>query len=183
MGRKLIMIVFPRLLSDLLDEMGGPRAGHLALDFAWHVLDLEREGIEEPVLSACLEYIEAAHEAIDLGEAVPRLLEVRERLDAVAERRVSNMFFLAGEAQFTVDAARVGVGLMLDKAYERGPFSHPSCLSVARQLQAEVGRWAVQHSEGGADERLVARRARWEEARWQVLHILRTEPNPHNDAG
>lgn len=63
------MIVPSRLLGDLLEQIGQKRAAHLALDFARHVLDLERDEIEEPVWAACLEYVEACHEAIDLGKA------------------------------------------------------------------------------------------------------------------
>ncbi|MFG3008698.1 hypothetical protein [Streptomyces calvus] len=70
---------------------------------------IERNEIAEPVLAACLEYVEAAHEAIDCGEVPPRLPE--------------------------------------------------------------------------AKERFVARRARWEEARRQVLHILATAPGPRGEAG
>ncbi|AIV34732.1 hypothetical protein [Streptomyces sp. CCM_MD2014] len=62
------MIVFPRLLSDLLDQTAPSRAAHHALDFTQHVLDLERAETAEPVLDACLGFVAAAHEAIDLGE-------------------------------------------------------------------------------------------------------------------
>ncbi|MFF9139986.1 hypothetical protein ACF09G_20750 [Streptomyces albogriseolus] len=176
------MIVPSRLLGDLLEQIDQKRAAHLALDFAQHVLDLERDEIEEPVSVACLEYMDAAHEAIGLGAALPRLLEAEERLRAVALRRAGNRFLLARGADFTMDAARVGAGAMLDRAHGWGPSSHPSCLSVARQLQAEVGRWAARHRDDDVDERLAARRARWEEARWQVRHIIASEPNPHGDA-
>ncbi|MGW0813421.1 hypothetical protein ACWD00_09270 [Streptomyces viridiviolaceus] len=49
----------------------------------------------------------------------------------------------------------------------------------ARELQAEVGRWCAKRSRGGVDERLVARRLRWEEARRQVQHVIATETGPH----
>ncbi len=124
------MIVPSRLLGDLLEQIDQKRAAHLALDFAQHVLDLERDEIEEPVSVACLEYMDAAHEAIGLGAALPRLLEAEERLRAVAQRRTGNRFLLARDADFTMDAARVGAGAMLDRAHGRGPSSHPSCLSV-----------------------------------------------------
>lgn len=70
------MIVFPRLLVDLLDQR---RAGHLAQDFAQHVLDIERDEIAQPVLAACLELIAAAHEVIDLGETHPQYFQTSER--------------------------------------------------------------------------------------------------------
>ncbi|MGW4145146.1 hypothetical protein [Streptomyces albogriseolus] len=176
------MIVPSRLLGDLLEQIDQKRAAHLALDFARHVLDLERDEIEEPVSVSCLEYMDAAHEAIGLESAVARLLEAEERLRAVALRRAGNRFLLARGADFTMDAARVGVGSMLDRAHGLGPSGHPSCLSVARHLQAEAGRWAARHRGDDVDERTAARRARWEEARWQVRHVIASEPNPHGDA-
>jgi hypothetical protein len=72
------VIVPSRLLGDLLEQIGQKRAAHLALDFARYVLDLERDEIEEPVWAACLEYVEACHEAIDLGKVPPRLSEAKE---------------------------------------------------------------------------------------------------------
>jgi hypothetical protein len=111
-GRGLNVIVCPGPANDgpdQVDQVDRTRAAHLALDFAQHVPDIERNEIAEPVLAACLEYVEAAHEAIDCGEVPPRLPE--------------------------------------------------------------------------AKERFVARRARWEEARRQVLHILATEPGPRGEAG
>lgn len=43
------MIVPSRLLGNLLEQIDQKRAAHLALDFARHVLDIERDGIAEPV--------------------------------------------------------------------------------------------------------------------------------------
>ncbi|MFI9286691.1 hypothetical protein [Streptomyces werraensis] len=133
-GRGLDVIVPSRLLGDLLEQIHQERAAHLALDFARHVLDLERDEIEEPVSVACLEYMDAAHEAIGLGAALPRLLEAEERLRAVALRRAGNRFLLAGGADFTMDAARVGAGAMLDRAHGWGPSSHPSVAGGGRPL-------------------------------------------------
>ncbi|GHF17387.1 hypothetical protein GCM10018789_54390 [Streptomyces werraensis] len=48
-GQGLNVIVFPELLGDLLEQVDQKRGAHLALDFAGHVLDIERDGIAEPV--------------------------------------------------------------------------------------------------------------------------------------
>ncbi|MFI5687705.1 hypothetical protein [Streptomyces sp. NPDC051636] len=173
------MIIFPRLLSDLLDQVDRTRAAHLALDFAQHVLDIERDEITEPVLAACLEYIAAAHESIDLGEAYPRLFQARECLREAAARWEGDGYVLARGAELTLRAARVGTERLMDEAAGRGPGTPLPCLYVARELQAEVGRWYAKGTPDGADERQAARRARWEEARWQVQHVIATEPAPH----
>ncbi|GGQ67871.1 hypothetical protein [Streptomyces althioticus] len=176
------MIVPSRLLGDLLEQIGQKRAAHLALDFARYVLDLERDEIEEPVWAACLEYVEACHEAIDLGKVPPRLSEAKERLWEAAARWNTDRHVLARGAGLVLDAARVGTEQMLAKAAGHGPSTPIPCLYMARRLQAEVGHWAAQHRPAGTDERLAARRARWEEARWQVRHVIASEPNPHGDA-
>ncbi|MEU5622807.1 hypothetical protein [Streptomyces tendae] len=49
---------------------------------------------------------------------------------------------------------------------------------MAREVQADVGRWCAARARDKTDERQVARRARWEEARWQVQHVIATEPDP-----
>ncbi|THC56856.1 hypothetical protein OG986_19660 [Streptomyces cellulosae] len=176
------MIVPSELLGDLLEQIDQKRAAHLALDFARHVLDLERDEIEEPVWAACLEYVEACHEAIDLGEVPPRLSEAKEQLWEAAARWDTDRHVLARGAGLVLDAARVGTEQMLAKAAGHGPSTPIPCLHVARRLQAEAGQWAAQHRPAGADERTVARRARWEEARWQVRYVIASEPNPHGDA-
>ncbi|MFD7765511.1 hypothetical protein [Streptomyces sp. NPDC059787] len=172
------MIVLPSLLRDLLDEVDETRAAHLALDFARHVLDIERAEIEEPVLEACLVHIAAAHEAIDLGEAHPRLFRAHERLLETGMRWEGHRYDAARGVEPTLQAARVGTEQLMSDAKGYGQVSLLPCFSVAREMQARAGRWYAQRAPDGADERLAARRARWEEARWQVLHILATEPGP-----
>lgn len=175
------MIVIPRLLNELLDQIDGKRAAHLALDFAQHVLDVQQAEIEEAVMAACQEFIGAAHEAIELGRATPRLLTAHERLYESAERWEGDRNLLARGAALTMQAARVGTERLVDEVKRRVPGTPLRCPDVARELQAEVGRWYAHRITDGADERFVARRARWEEARWQVQHILATEPAPGGD--
>lgn len=169
------MIVLPRLLVDLLDHVDRARGAHLALDFAEHVLDLEREEIGEPVSAACREFIAAAHEVIDLGEGHPRLFTAQERLLEAAARWEGNRHVLAPGAGLVLDAARVGTQRMMEKEAGHQPGSLLRCLDVAHKCQAEAGRWHAQRCSDDADERLAARHARWEEARWQTQHIIATD--------
>ncbi|MFJ4331437.1 hypothetical protein [Streptomyces sp. NPDC088935] len=180
------MIVFPRLLSDLLDQIAPSRAAHLALDFTQHVLDLERAETEEPVLDACLGFVAAAHEAIDLGETRTRYTRARERLSEVGMRWKGHRYDVAKGAELVLRAARVGTERLEDRAAGRGPSTPLHCRDVARELQAEAGRWYAKRAPADADERLVARGARWEEARWQVQHVIATQPGhvlPGGDNG
>ncbi|CAL9525249.1 hypothetical protein [Streptomyces sp. enrichment culture] len=172
------MIVVPRLLADLLEQVDDTRAAHLALDFADHVLDLQRDEIAAPVSAACRELVAAAHEAIDLGEGHPRLFTAQERLLEVAARWEGNRHVLAPGAGLVLDAARVGTQRMVEEEAGYQPGSLLRCLDIARKCQAKAGRWHAQRCSDGADERLAACRARWEEARWQVQHLIATEPTP-----
>jgi len=119
-------------LGDLLEQVDQTRAAHLALDFARHVPDIERDEIAEPVPAACLEYVEAAHEAIDLGES-PRLPEAKERLPELAARWDTDRHVLARGAGLTLDAARVGTERMLGGARPQHsgplPVRRPPCPS------------------------------------------------------
>ncbi|MFJ8792800.1 hypothetical protein [Streptomyces sp. NPDC102462] len=174
------MIVLPELLSELLDQVDRNRAAHLALDFAQHVLDTLQERIEEPVRDACREYLAAAHEAIDLGVAGPRLLKAHERLYKTAERWEGNRHLLALGAGLAMQAVRVGCQRMMEEA--RAHMLRSSLITVqdiARESQTEIGRWyAEQIPDEGENRRQAAREARWEETRWQVQHIIATEPTP-----
>ncbi|MDT9700847.1 hypothetical protein [Streptomyces sp. P17] len=44
-----------------------------------------------------------------------------------------------------------------------------------------VGRWHAERAAAGAGRREADRRARWEEARWQVQHVIATEPVPFGE--
>lgn len=93
---------------------------------------------------------------------------------------------VAKGVELVLRAARVGAERLEDRAAGRGPSTPLHCLDVAREPQAEAGRWYARHAPADADERLVARGARWEEARWQVLHVIATEPGyvlPGGDKG
>jgi hypothetical protein len=55
----------------------------------------------------------------------------------------------------------------------------PSAADVARQGQNVVGRHAVQAAGDSAEPAAeIARRARWEEARWQLGHLISCVPFP-----
>ncbi|MEU9552107.1 hypothetical protein AB0D88_24130 [Streptomyces werraensis] len=165
------MIVPSRLLGNLLEQIDQKRAAYLALDFAQHVLDLERDEIEEPVSVACLEYMDAAHEAIGLGAAAGG--RPAEGGQPLPPGRGRGLHHGRGAGRCRVNAGQ---------GARARPVQSPVLPVRPRQLQAEAGRWAARHRDDDVDERLAARRARWEEARWQVRHVIASEPNPHGDA-
>ncbi|MEV5233878.1 hypothetical protein [Streptomyces pseudogriseolus] len=181
-GRGLDVIVPSRLLGDLLEQIHQERAAHLALDFARHVLDLQRDEIEEPVSVACLEYMDAVHEAIGLGSAVPRLLEAEERLRAVAQRRTGNRFFLAGGADSPwTRRGSVPGRCWTGRTGEARSVTRPACSSpVSCRRRSAAGPRGTVTTMSTSVSPPVAPAGR--EARWQVRHIIASEPNPHGDA-
>ncbi|GGL74529.1 hypothetical protein GCM10010129_17820 [Streptomyces fumigatiscleroticus] len=175
------MIVPPRLLDELLDQVDRRRAAHLALDFTQHLLEVQRDEVEVPVRAVCLEYIAAAREAIDRGEATPRLLRAHERLYEVAARSEGTRHFLARGAEPTVQAVRVGCQRMLEGtgAVNMRMSYQLTCQDIARDIQSEMGRWCAERIGEDGDRGRAARAARWEEARRQVQHVIATEPFPY----
>lgn len=173
------MIVLPRLLNELLDQVDQHRAVHLALDFAEHVLGVCHASIDPSVMAACFECIAAAHEAIELGKTHPRLLQARQQVYKTAARSEDNRHFLADGAGLTLLAVNVGCQRTLEDAGAKVRVKYrPTCQVIARECQSEVGKWHAAQTAKKGDARQAARSARWEETRWQLLHVIATEPSP-----
>ncbi|MGW7296572.1 hypothetical protein [Streptomyces sp. NPDC054829] len=54
---------------------------------------------------------------------------------------------------------------------------------IAKSAQSVVGRRYSERAAEGEDVQEVNRRARWEEARWQVQRVIATEPVPGGGTG
>jgi hypothetical protein len=55
----------------------------------------------------------------------------------------------------------------------------PTVNDIAKQAQKIAGRHTDDgHRPGAEDSALAGRHAHWEEARWQLLHVISTAPNP-----
>ncbi|TPQ19731.1 hypothetical protein [Streptomyces sporangiiformans] len=172
----------PSRLNDLLGDVDDTRAATLALDFAEHAVELQADALDPKMRSAYAEYVAAAREAIALGRANDRLV------------RAYDVFFEVGwefpghsDVTGVADSAiRLGCQQMLMDvgAMNEAGRTNPTCQYIARRAQSDVGRWYAQLASADADRRQADRAARWEEARWQLLHVITTEPNPHAaDAG
>ncbi|MEV0528321.1 hypothetical protein AB0I66_33345 [Streptomyces sp. NPDC050439] len=174
------MIILPKRLNDMLSEVDEARRATLALDFAERAIGIQAEGIHPKLLGACREYIGAAREALELGRAHGRLVEAHEQLVQVswdfAEKSLStNIVSLAVALGCQRMMEEVGA---LHRASRRARLD---CQFVAQQAQLDIAAWYSRHAPDGADSRQVHQAARWEEARWQLLHVISTEPNPSVD--
>ncbi|MER6676574.1 hypothetical protein [Streptomyces sp. NPDC000983] len=166
------MIVLPRLLVQLLAEVGERRGAELALDFAEHAVEPLAEGVR----SVCEEYVAAARQALPLDRADDRLLRAHEAFDKEAWRDPED----SDSMQLVDSAVRLACQDML---IEAGVYGRPGRIPVTPQYIAKTAQSFVarRHSERaaeGEDLREVNRRARWEEARWQVQRVIATEPAP-----
>ncbi|MEU9736041.1 hypothetical protein [Streptomyces sp. NPDC048002] len=166
------MIILPRLLVQLLEKVDERRGAELALDFAEHAVEPLTDGL----CSVCEEYVAAARQAIRLGRADDRLLRAH---DAFAEEAWSDPGH-SDDRNLLDSAVRLACQDML---IEAGVYSRAGRVSVdapyiAKTAQSFVARRHSERAGDGEDLREVNRRARWEEARWQVRRVIATEPAP-----
>ncbi|MBM9435899.1 hypothetical protein [Actinacidiphila bryophytorum] len=171
------MIVLPVRLTEMLNDVDGARAATLALDFAEHAADLEAEALTEDLRAATVEYVAAAREAIASGRATDRLVRAYESFFAAGWKA-------PGHSEFTSihdSAVRFACQDMLIEAGALNKIGRTrlTCQYIARSAQSIVGSRSAERAAEGVDRRKADRAARWEEARWQIQHVIATEPNPH----
>lgn len=172
-----MMIVLPVRLNELLNDVSGARAATLALDFAEHATDLKAEPLAESMREATAEYVAAAREAIALGRANDRLVRAHESF-------VTTSWKTPGHPEVTHilnSAVRLACQDMLIEAGAMNKVARTklTCQYIAQTAQSAVGSRSAKRAAEGTDSRKADRAARWEEARWQLRHLIATEPNPH----
>lgn len=173
------MIIIPGVLGALLSEADERHQRLLALDFAEHALEICGDRLVPTVRDACAELLAAAREAVGLDLAHERLERAYHHFYDV--RRDSTGGNVQDAPSLVVMAAlrhsamhlMEGAGIVV-----RTKASPPSCKDVARSAQTAVGRRRAEDADDPADEAIVARSARWEEARWQLVRVIETAPDP-----
>ncbi|GLW51947.1 hypothetical protein Stsp02_76070 [Streptomyces sp. NBRC 14336] len=175
------MIILPRLLGDLLAQVDERRGAELGLDFADHAVDFRAEPMTNPTRVVSEEYMAAARQALRLGRADDRLLRAHEAFVQEGWRSPGD-----SEAVNLLDSAvRLACQDML---IEAGVYGRPGRVpltpqDIAKSAQSVVGRRYSERAAEGEDVQEVNRRARWEEARWQVQRVIATEPVPGGGTG
>ncbi|WAZ23392.1 hypothetical protein STRCI_004733 [Streptomyces cinnabarinus] len=175
------MIALPVLLSELLTRVGSERAVTLSLDFAERPVALRAESLTPDMREACAQYVAAAREALRLGRANDRLVRAHEDFFEAGWRTPDH----SDVTHVLNSAVRLACQDMLIEvgALNRAGRTNPSPKYIAKTAQSEVGRWYAERADDSADRREVDRRARWEEARWQIQHVIATEPYPGGGRG
>ena len=172
------MIIIPRVLTSLLGEVDEDLGKVLALDFADRVLVRCRDSLTEDERKHAGHYLATARRLLS-GEGTIAALADAHRAFFQATNRNTR---LSGDITWIANlAVRVSFQRLLEESrivlYRERRL--PSAADVARQGQNVVGRHAVQAAGDSAEPAAeIARRARWEEARWQLGHLISCVPFP-----
>jgi hypothetical protein len=126
---------------------------------------------------ATVEYVAAAREAIALGRANDRILRAHAAFFTTSWKT-------SGHPEVTHilnSAVRLACQDMLIEAGAMNKVARTklSCQYIAQTAQSAVGSRSAKRATEGTESRKADRAARWEEARWQLHHVIATEPNPH----
>lgn len=172
------MIVIPDLLHRYLTELDSPSQQRLSLAFAQHVLEQCGDEVEAGRLASSNGYLAAATQYMRDRTSIDALTSAHEayfrdrgnKADLSAE--ITWVVALAVAACFQRDLETAGA--LVHRSYV------PTVSVVAREAQAAVAKCAAgaagdQQAPGAA----LSRRAKWEEARWQLIRVIEEAPNPH----
>ncbi|GIH18978.1 hypothetical protein [Rugosimonospora africana] len=167
------MIIVPRLLTEVLESADTASAKMWSLDFADHISAACRDALAAPdvhdaylaTARACLHGGPTTH----LGAAHRRMYEYWPSRGLPLELAVLAAVAVKAACQRQLEAH----GYLVKVRYQ------PTVIDVAEKAQKIAGQHAGQRQTSGAENATdTGRYARWEEARWQLLHVISTTPNP-----
>jgi hypothetical protein len=172
-----VTVIIPRILSAQLREVDDLQGRILALAYGERAIIKCRDMLEPSQSSSSLAYIAAARSFVLESSDISRLADAH--ASYFAERGDDNSlsarttWIAAIAVAASCQRAMEEAGILAKKSYV------PDLMAVAKEAQAVVGKCA---STGlGVDDkarREVGRRARWDEAKWQLLQLIETVPFP-----
>jgi hypothetical protein len=172
------MVIVPRVLVGLLGEVDESLGEVLALDFAERALTACRDSLTGDEHEHTRAYLAAAR----------RLLSGEGGIQALADARTAFFDARSRNTQLSDDitwVAEIAVSACFRRLMEESRIvlyrerRLSTVASVAREAQTVAGRHAAQAAGGSAEPAAeIARRARWEEARWQLGHLVSSVPFP-----
>lgn len=168
------MIAIPAVLTAQLADASPELRKELALDFAEHAVGECREAAA--VDDGPAAYIGAARGFLRGTGAIEPVVEAHWRVWELVESDG-----LAHEVGLlAVLAVKVVCQRELAQAAGMAQWRHvPDVKDVVTSAQGLVGKCAAARTGGAGPDRAAVRRARWEEARWQLLRTIERAPNPH----
>jgi hypothetical protein len=171
------MVIIPRVLTNLIQDLDENNARRLALAFAERVLEVcgdvlstaERDA-SSAYLSAAKNLVEGKGSISDLGNAHQAYFSVRHQHTRLSD----DLTWVAATAVAVCCQRQMEeAGIIMHDKYV------PSLLDVTKESQAMAGRCAgVSEDEHKDDGSAAARRARWLEAKWQLLYLIESLPFP-----
>jgi hypothetical protein len=166
------MIIVPSVLSSLIRDLDGNDARRLALAFAERALRVCADALSTAERDSSLAYISAARDLLDgigtvsdLGNARQAYFSARNQHTRLSD----DVTWVSAIAVAACCQRRMeDAGIVMKARYV------PDLMAVAKAAQAVVGRCAAAREgepEDG-DGSAVARRARWLEAKSQLLYLI-----------
>lgn len=176
------MIIVPRVLASLLGEVDEGLGKVLALDFADRVLVACRDSLTEDEREHAGNYVTAARRLLSGEGSVAALADAHRAFFQAINRntRLSDditwIAYLAVKVCFQRLLEESKIVLYRERRL-------PSVADVVREAQTVTGRHAAQAAgESGEPGAEIARRSRWEEARWQLGRLISSVPFPAEHA-
>lgn len=175
------MVIIPTLLASLARELDDSSAQHLALAFAEHAIQTCADQLSSAERDISLAYIAAARDLAEGKGTISDLGSAHHTYFSTVGRNAK----LSGDVtQVAAMAVRACCQRQMEDAGIVARVKYiPGLLSVAKSAQAVVGRCAAASESGpqSGDDSTIARRTRWAEAKWQLLHLIESVQFPGED--
>lgn len=172
------MIIIPRVLTSLIRELDDSTACRLALVFAERAIQTCPDELSTTERDISLAYIAAARDLVEGKSDISNLGNAHHAYFSEMDQNTR----LSGDVTW---AAAMAVRVCCQRQMEdagimvKNKFV-PSLQDVAKRAQSVAGRCAAA-SEGeqeDGEDTAIARRARWDEAKWQLLYLIESLPFP-----
>lgn len=177
-GREFVVDIIPRVLTSLIRELDDRTARVLSLEFAERAIQVCAGALSIPERDSSLAYIAAAR---GLLEGTGTISELDNAHHAYFSERNQNTGLSDGLTWVAATAVKAccqrqmeDAGILIKVRYI------PGLLSVAKAAQAVAGRCAAASDGKPKDSHAsaAAQRARWLEAKWQLLYLIESVPFP-----
>jgi predicted hotdog family 3-hydroxylacyl-ACP dehydratase len=175
---KPLMVIIPTVLTGLIKEVDDRKAGQLGLAFAERSIQVCANMLSAEERHSSLSYLQAARNLVEGQGTISELAEAHRAYYSARNQHSGLSDDVTWVASIAVAAScqrqMEDAGILRKKRYM------PGLLDVAKAAQAVAGRCATAsevHQEDG-DGSGKARRARWLEAKWQLLFLIESVPFP-----
>ncbi|GAB3676292.1 hypothetical protein GCM10027589_46430 [Actinocorallia lasiicapitis] len=167
------MILIPKVLAQLLRDVGEDQARLIALDYARHAVEAGQGLLDPHVAAVALSYLNEAGRLISGEGAIHEL--------AAAHRDFHQIGDIGQLDREILQVVRISVTVACQRELESGGVVmylryRPKISVVAKSAQAVVVRIKM-GDRGKSEDRW--RCEIWSEARWQLIHLLEVVPIPH----